>query len=135
MAEVPVAGVPTVEDKPEIDTTGTSSTDEVKGEPQTTIPAKEPTTMTHIEEAKPTGSKTEQNNGSTTTDPDETTFEKDEDDYSEYLTFGNLFKVALVSAVFAGVFWWIGGMRLVYRYVPGFKGRGYKRVASHDLEK
>jgi hypothetical protein len=53
-------------------------------------------------------------------------------------SFWNLFKLLLVLGVFGGIFWWIGGMRLVARYIPALRrrvGGKYTKVQSEDPEK
>jgi hypothetical protein len=54
---------------------------------------------------------------------------------ADVLTLGNLLKLLLVLGVFGGVFWYIGGARLVARYLPGQVGGNYRKVNRDDPEK
>jgi hypothetical protein len=51
------------------------------------------------------------------------------------LTLGNLLKVLVVLGVFGGVFWWLGGVRLVARYLPGQAAGNYAKLNRDDPEK
>jgi hypothetical protein len=59
------------------------------------------------------------------------------DEDEGWFTLGSLVKIGVFVAVIGGIVWWLGGMRILRRYIPGLGGREgrYRRVGDVDLEK
>jgi hypothetical protein len=109
--------------------------EEANKKPIETQPGKPNIQVGDVTTTKTEGSPTE-TKVSTTPSTDKDTNELEAD----WFTLGFLVKFLLVLGVFSGVFWYLGGLRVLARYIPALRGfvggKGkYQRVGERDPEK